>query len=479
MKKISDKALRLIAAAGVLAMLACLFLPSIQINHLSLGVRQSTARISLFSLALGYMHVPDAGYKDIFNTAKQAVPGVMITSSVLYLYPSSALPGKILFGLIVALSAGALLAMFASKKRRIGWPLALMCAALVVFIAFTLSYISIGTAATNIKGFAFGVGPGFVLGVAAMTVGICAFALTDRQIYRQRYLMAMLAPFAVWLFIFAYLPMFGWILAFKSYTPSDSIFLLKFLDPLWRNFTDFLNSPDFGLVMRNTLVLNLLFILLLTPTAVLLAVMLSEVRIKSFRKAVQTVSYLPHFISWVVVASIVQTFFSLDGGIVNTLLMNLGIIKSPVGFMQEAKYFPALITFVQLWKSVGWESIIYLAAITSISPDLYEAAMIDGASRGQRIWKITLPSILPIIGIIVIMNTGWILSGFDPYFLIGNSTNRDWSIVMDTYTFQMGIGMLRYGYATAVGVFKTVLGLILLVGANFLGKRLADIELLK
>lgn len=479
MKPKSVKQLRFLAIALMCVSLTALFLPGIRLSNIRRGELQSSGTISLFALAHGSFSLPSDAYTDMFDYAKQEIPGVQITQSDFTLTEASSLPGQILFGLLTFLMLSAMLHLLLDKMRRIMLPLLALVLAVFVAVSFVFGYISIAMIATNVKQFSFKPALGFYLILVCLTLAIVLIALTDKVVYRQRYLFAMLAPFAVWIFVFAYFPMFGWILAFKNYGPSDSIFLLPFLQPLYKNFTDFINSPDFWLVMRNTLVLNLLFISLLTPLAVLLALMLSELRSKRFRKLVQTVSYLPHFISWVVVASLVQTFFAIDGGIINTLLQTLGFSNAPIGFLQESRYFPALITGVQLWKSVGWESIIYLAAISSVNPDLYEAAMIDGASRLQQIGHVTLPAILPIIGIIIIMNTGWILSGFDPYFLIGGATNRDWSIVLDTYTFQMGVGKLRYGYATAVGLFKTVLGLLLLIAANRIARKLSGIELLR
>lgn len=475
----SLRRLRLLSVALLCVSLTALFLPGLRLSNFRRGKLQSSGTISLFELARGSFSLPSEAYADMFSFAKQEVPGVEITGDRFSLTARSALPGRLLFGLLAACVLGAMACVLLDRKRRIRTPLLMLLLAMFIAVTFVFSYITIATTATNIKQFSFAPAAASYLMLLCLTVAFGAIALTDKVVFRQRYLFGMLAPFAIWIFVFAYFPMFGWILAFKNYGPSDSIFLLPFLKPLYANFSDFVNSPDFWLVMRNTTVLNLLFIGLLTPLAVLLALMLSELRSRRFRKVVQTVSYLPHFISWVVVASLVQTFFSLDGGIVNSLLQTLGISSKPIGFLQESRYFPALITGVQLWKSVGWESIIYLASISSVNPDLYEASMIDGASRLQQVAHVTLPAILPIIGIIIIMNTGWILSGFDPYFLIGGATNRDWSIVLDTYTFQMGVGKLRYGYATAVGLFKTVLGLMLLMAANRIARRFSDIELLR
>lgn len=459
--------------------LISLFLPGIRLSNIRRGQEQSSVQISLFSLARGQVALPTDAYTSLFDYAKQEVPGVTITEDSLHLSDASAQPGRILFAACALPLMGAMLHLLLDKKRRTGLPIALLLLSAFVTVSFVFAYINIAMIATNVRQFQLRPAYSFYIFLLSIIMSLILVALTDRTVYRQRYLFGMLMPFAVWLFVFAYFPMFGWVLAFKNYGPSDSIFLLPFLSPLYKNFADFISSPDFLLVIRNTLTLNLLFLGLLTPLAVLLALMLAETRSARFRKMVQTVSYLPHFISWVVVASLVQTFFSMDGGIVNTLLASLGLSDRPLGFLQESRYFPALITGVQLWKSVGWESIIYLAAISSVNPDLYEAAMIDGASRLQQIAHVTLPAILPIVGIIIIMNTGWILSGFDPYFLIGSSTNRDWSIVLDTYTFQMGVGKLRYGYATAVGMFKTLLGLGLLVIANRVARKFSGIELLR
>ena len=200
--------------------------------------------------------------------------------------------------------------------------------------------------------------------------------------------------------------------------------------------------------------------------------MLNEVRIMWFKKSVQTISYLPHFISWVVAANLVRDALSTDGGIINEVLMRLGIIKQPIMFLGIPALFWWIIGVSHVWKEVGWGAIIYLAAIAAIDPTLYESAMIDGAGRLKQMWYITLPSIRPTISVLLIMNLGWVLSaGFEQQYLLQNGRVIDYARVFTIYELDYGIKMMRYSFATAVGIFRSVVSLILVFSANQLAKR--------
>ncbi|OXS54483.1 protein lplB [Cohnella sp. CIP 111063] len=287
----------------------------------------------------------------------------------------------------------------------------------------------------------------------------------------QKTLMLMSIPFVIWLFIFRYLPIWGWTIAFQHYRPGTGLWEQKWtgLD----NFRLLFQEEAFYLVMRNTLAMSLINLVLGFATAITLAILLNELRSVLFKRVVQTISYLPHFISWVVASSIIVTALSIDSsGIVNLILMKLGLINEPILWLAEGKYFWGILGVSEVWKNVGWNTIIYLAAITAIDPAQYEAAEIDGANRMQRILYVTLPGLKPIIVLLLIMNIGNILeSGFEPQYLLGNGLTADYSDNLDIFVLKYGIAMGNFSFATAAGVFKTVISIALLFGANYMAKR--------
>ncbi|MNT02626.1 putative multiple-sugar transport system permease YteP [compost metagenome] len=205
---------------------------------------------------------------------------------------------------------------------------------------------------------------------------------------------------------------------------------------------------------------------------VVFALLLNEVRIQFMKRFVQTVSYLPHFVSWVVAAGIVTKMLSTDGGVVNDILMGLHIIDQPIQFMAQGNWFWGIVTGADIWKETGWNAIIYLAAISGIGPELYEAARVDGASRLRQMWHITLPGIRPTIIVLLIMSIGHLLgTGFEKQFLLGNHMVIDYSEVLDLYALNYGLGMARYSFGTAINIFNSVISLILLFVANGIFKR--------
>ncbi|HPP72817.1 MAG: ABC transporter permease subunit [Limnochordia bacterium] len=280
----------------------------------------------------------------------------------------------------------------------------------------------------------------------------------------------MTIPFLVHVIIFRYVPIWGWLMAFQNYWPGKSI-----LQQTWvglENFRLLFNDAVFYQVLRNTLAMSIIKLVLGTVSSIILALMLNEVRIMWFKKSVQTISYLPHFISWVVAANLVRDALSTDGGIINEVLMRLGIIKQPIMFLGIPALFWWIIGVSHVWKEVGWGAIIYLAAIAAIDPTLYESAMIDGAGRLKQMWYITLPSIRPTISVLLIMNLGWVLSaGFEQQYLLQNGRVIDYARVFTIYELDYGIKMMRYSFATAVGIFRSVVSLILVFSANQLAKR--------
>lgn len=286
----------------------------------------------------------------------------------------------------------------------------------------------------------------------------------------QKALIAMSFPFLIWLFIFKYIPLWGWSIAFQDFKPAKSLF-----DQEWIGFDHFkflFTDPQFYRVLRNTLGMSSINLVLGFVTAIGLALLLNELKNVKFKKVVQTISYMPHFISWVVAASIISYTLSLDNGIVNILLMKLGIIDKPILWLGKGEWFWGILGASDVWKNVGWNTIIYLAAITMIDPEQYEAADIDGATRLQKIKYITLPSLKPTIIILLIMNLGYILeSGFEAQYLLGNPLNLDYSENLDIYVLKYGISLGDFSLATAAGIFKTIVSFIFLFAANSIAKK--------
>ncbi|MBP3964612.1 sugar ABC transporter permease [Paenibacillus sp. DLE-14] len=293
------------------------------------------------------------------------------------------------------------------------------------------------------------------------------------KLVKQRVLVLMSVPFLIWLVIFKYIPLWGWSIAFQNYKPAKA-----FSDQKWvglKQFKFMFSDDRFLLVLRNTLAMSLINFVLGFVTAITLAILLNELRKVAFKRVVQTISYLPHFISWVVAATIIQTVLSADGGVLNEILMGLGLIKEPILWLGEGKYFWSILGISEVWKNVGWNTIIYLAAMTTIDPAQYEAAEIDGAGRFQRIFHVTLPGIRPVIIILIILNLGQILeTGFEPQYLLGNGPNLDYSENLEIFILKYGMNLGNYSLSVAAGIFKTVISIVLLFSANYLSKRLGQ-----
>jgi putative aldouronate transport system permease protein len=302
--------------------------------------------------------------------------------------------------------------------------------------------------------------------------GIKLFAT---KLVHQRALVLMSIPFVIWLFVFKYVPIWGWTIAFQDYKPA-----LSFWEQKWIGFEHFkflFGDERFLRVLRNTLAMSGINLVLGFTTAITLALLLNEVRQLWFKKIVQTVSYLPYFISWVVAASIVQTTLSPDG-IINELLIKFGFIKEGLLFLGIPEYFWGIFGGTMVWKEIGWNTIVYLAAMTMIDPAQYEAAEIDGAGRFKRMWYITLPGIKPVIIVLLIMQIGYLLeSGFEPQYLLGNGMNVDYSENLDIFVLKYGIGQMNFSLSIAAGMFKTVVSFILLFAANAIAKRAGEARL--
>lgn len=284
---------------------------------------------------------------------------------------------------------------------------------------------------------------------------------------------SMMIPGIIFLFIFSYVPMFGIIMAFQDYVPAKGILGSQFVG--LKHFTYLLQLPDIGKIVTNTVIIALGKIIIGTVLAIAFAVLLNEIRVKFLKKYIQTIVYLPHFLSWVVLAAVVVNIFNFDGTI-NQILSQLGIDK--INFLGSNTWFRPLVIGTDIWKEFGYNSIVYLAAITSIDPGLHEAACIDGASWWKRVWNITIPGMLPIILLMAAMSLTSILSaGFDQIYNLYTPMVYETGDVLDTYVYRIGLIGRQYSFATAVGLCKSVIGMVLMLGANKLSKKYADMKI--
>ncbi|MBD7957679.1 sugar ABC transporter permease [Microbacterium sp. Sa4CUA7] len=283
-----------------------------------------------------------------------------------------------------------------------------------------------------------------------------------------KWLYLLLLPGIIYFATFRYGPMYGAIIAFKDYVP-----FLGIQDSPWvgfAHFEDFFASPDFPRLLANTLILALLSLVIAFPLTIVMALLLNELRINLLKRSVQTLVYIPHFLSWTVVASLTYLLFALDVGplfqVINTVL------GTDINFLTDPAWFRPIIVLQDIWKNTGWGTIIFLAALASVDQEQYEAAIIDGAGRFQRVWHITLPSIMPTVVVMLVLQMGQVLNtGFEQIYLMTNSLNRQVADVFDTYVYFMGITQGSYSYSTAVGLFKAIVGVVLIFGANWLARR--------
>ena len=293
-----------------------------------------------------------------------------------------------------------------------------------------------------------------------------------KEVGRQKVLLIWAAVFVVYGFVFCYLPLAGWLMAFQNYKPKDGLFGSQLVG--LAKFQQLFSDDTFLGVIRNTLAMGVLNLVTTFVMAILFAILLNEVRTVWWKKTIQTISYLPHFLSWIIVTGILHDALS-STGIVNELLVNLGIFETELNFFAYPKYFWGIVAFANVWKETGWNAIIYLAAITSIDPSLYEAASIDGAGRFAKIWNITLPGIRSTIMILLLMNVGNVLNaGFEVQYLLGNGLVQNVSQTIDIYVLKWGISQGDYAIGTAAGIFKSVVSIALIVAANMFAKRTGD-----
>ncbi|MDK8189903.1 ABC transporter permease subunit [Paenibacillus sp. UMB7766-LJ446] len=293
-----------------------------------------------------------------------------------------------------------------------------------------------------------------------------------RRLWKERQIWIIAIPMLVWVLVFCYYPLYGLIIAFQNYVPGHSL-----LSGPWvglDNFIRFFHVPEFKHIIRNTVAISLLTMLLSLPAPIILAVLFNEVKSKLFKRSIQTLSYIPYFISWVVVASIINTILGSDG-IVNDILLRLGLIDRAILFMGEGKYFWGILASANLWKEVGFSTIIYLSAIAGIDGEQYEAGRVDGLGRFGLIWHITLPSIRTTIVLLWILGLGNILNaGFEQQLLLGTPMTQDYYEVIDTYVYRYGVQLGNYSFGTAVGLMKAIIGIVLVVTVNKISKKTLD-----
>lgn len=300
--------------------------------------------------------------------------------------------------------------------------------------------------------------------------------ITWKNIKEQRVLILMALPFVIWLLVFSYSPLIGWVIAFQNYKPQNGFFGSDWV--AFKHFADLFKEPLFYKALKNTLGMGILGLVFGTISSISFALILNEIRFTKFKKFTQTVSYLPHFVSWVVVANIVSQTLA-PSGIFNQILQSLHLIDRPINFLAVPKYFWGIVTLSDVWKETGWNAIIYLAAMTSIDQEMYEAAQVDGASRWEQMKSITLPSIRPIIIVLLIMSIGNLINiGFEKQMLLGNNIVADEALVIEKYALDYGIGMFRYSFGTAIGIFKSVVSILLIFIFNNIAKRTGQGQLM-
>ena len=299
-----------------------------------------------------------------------------------------------------------------------------------------------------------------------------------RTLGRQYQLMIMSVPVFLYVLLFNYGPLWGWLTAFQDYNVKKGLAGSKWVG--WDNFSFLFRDKDFILTIRNTIAMSLINLVFSTACAILLAVLLNELRSRKFKRTVQTVTYLPHFLSWVIVVGMAQNIFASNGA-VNDFLLSLGLAKEPVFFLGKGEYFWWLFGAINVWKEVGWGTIIYIAAMTGIDPSLYEAAAIDGAGRFQRILHVTLPGIKSTFMVLLIMNIGHLMdAGFEVQYLMRNPLVMKYSDTIDVYAMIYSFGGARahFSIGVAAGMFKSVVAIILLFTANTIAKKLDESTLI-
>ena len=301
-------------------------------------------------------------------------------------------------------------------------------------------------------------------------------AKRNMKAYMKRYwqLYALLALPIIYLIVFKYAPMIYIQIAFKKYSIVQSVWEMPWAKKHGLEyFIKAFKNKDFLYALRNTVCLNLLDLLLGFPAPIIFALILNELCFKNFKRVVQTIAYMPHFLSWVIISSLALQLFAPNGGLINMLIKDLG--GEAIPFLNESKHWVGTYIGLGIWQSFGWNSIVYLAAIAGINPELYEAASVDGAGRFRKMWHITLPGIRPTIVVLLIMNLGNILgSSFDRPFALQNNLVMNVADVLSTFVYRTGIKGLQFSLTTAVGLFQSVVGVFFLLMANWISRKLGE-----
>jgi len=292
-----------------------------------------------------------------------------------------------------------------------------------------------------------------------------------QRIVAARVLLLMLLPGFALVLIFNYGPMYGLLMAFQDFQVTKGIWGSPWVG--LKHFEEFFRNPMAVNALRNTLLISALKLIFGFPAPILLALLFNELRDGLFKRASQTISYMPHFVSWIVFSALVTAMLSPSTGVVNQIIKLVGL--KPIYFMANPPWFRVVLVASEIWKEIGWGAIIYLAALTDIDPTLYEAAVVDGATRLQRMLYISIPSVLPIAALLLILRLGGVLSaGFDQVFNMYNATVYETADIIDTFVYRSGLTNLQYSFAAAVGFFKSVVGLVLVLAVNEVARRLSD-----
>lgn len=304
-----------------------------------------------------------------------------------------------------------------------------------------------------------------------MNVGVSRWQRLINDVTRDKYLYLLLLPGLIYLIIFKYFPMYGVIIAFKEFNMFAGI-----MDSPWVGFLQFerlFRTPDFQQIFMNTFIISFLKLLFGFPAPIILALLLNELRHMFFKHFTQSILYLPHFVSWVIFAGIIIIFLNPVDGLVNYIIQYFG--GDPIHFLTSKSHFRSILVITDIYKEMGWGTIIYLAAMTGVNPDLYEASRIDGANKFKQMWHVTLPSIRPVILIMLILSLGNILeAGFFQIYLLYSPLVYDVADIIDTYVYRRGIQEANYSLATAAGLFKSIIALALIVTANKIVKKFGE-----
>lgn len=313
--------------------------------------------------------------------------------------------------------------------------------------------------------------------IAPQVADISGFARKKglgKQIVKHKYLLLMFLPCLLYYLMFKYVPMIGIVISFKNYNPFIGI-----MESNWvglKYYTMFFENPDFLKLLRNTFLLGFYKLIFGFPAPIILALLLNELKKIAFKRFVQTVSYLPHFISNVVIASMVVMFLSPTGGIINKLIQFLGFEK--INFLLMPEWFRSVYVLSEIWQNLGWESILYLAALTAIDPVYYEAAEMDGASRLRKLWHITLPGIVPTIIILLILNVGKVIEiGFEKVFLLYNPATYETADILSTFVYRVGLMQGNFSYASAIDVFTGLISMVFIISTNYISRKVTETSL--